>query len=314
MNNGAAARPSASQLQQKLQSGDFVVTTEVSPPVSADIAEFIAKALPLKGLATAVNVTDGAGAKTHLSTLVASHFLLQNGIEPILQMTCRDRNRLALQADLMGAMALGLRNVLILSGDNPKVGDQPDTKAVGDLDSKALLATAHRMRAEHKLPPGTEIKGNTALVLGAADMPIDPPPDWNPASLLGKLDAGADFAQTQFCMDMGIVRRYARRLLDLGIAQRLPILIGVCPIPSGKSARWMKEKLFGTIIPDAVVERLDAAADAREEGKKICVEILRELATIPGIAGAHIMAPVNPSVVPDVIATAAVTGLKRAAV
>jgi methylenetetrahydrofolate reductase (NADPH) len=314
MNNGAAARPSASQLQQKLQSGDFVVTTEVSPPVSADIAEFIAKALPLKGLATAVNVTDGAGAKTHLSTLVASHFLLQNGIEPILQMTCRDRNRLALQADLMGAMALGLRNVLILSGDNPKVGDQPDTKAVGDLDSKALLATAHRMRAEHKLPPGTEIKGNTALVLGAADMPIDPPPDWNPASLLGKLDAGADFAQTQFCMDMGIVRRYARRLLDLGIAQRLPILIGVCPIPSGKSARWMKEKLFGTIIPDAIVERLDAAADAREEGKKICVEILRELATIPGIAGAHIMAPVNPSVVPDVIATAAVTGLKRAAV
>lgn len=301
-----------SGLQQKLRGGNFVVTTEVSPPVSADIAEFIAKALPLKGLATAVNVTDGAGAKTHLSTLVASHFLLQNGIEPILQMTCRDRNRLALQADLMGAMALGLRNVLILSGDNPKVGDQPDTKAVGDLDSKGLLATAHRMRALHTLPSGTEIKGNTTLVLGAADMPIDPPPDWSPAGLLGKLDAGADFAQTQFCMDMGIVRRYARRLLDLGIAQRLPILIGVCPIPSGKSARWMKEKLFGTIIPDAIVERLDTAADAREEGKRICVEILRELATIPGIAGAHIMAPVNPSVVPEVIATAGVTGLKRA--
>ncbi|MFM9972534.1 MAG: methylenetetrahydrofolate reductase [Burkholderiales bacterium] len=314
MNIAAGNALFATQLQQNLRSGAFVVTTEVSPPVSADLAEFLAKAAPLKGLATAVNVTDGAGAKTHLSTLVAAHFLLQNGIEPILQMTCRDRNRLALQADLIGAMALGIRNVLILSGDNPKVGDQPEAKAVGDLDSKALLATAHLMRAEHKLPPGTEIKGNTALVLGAADMPIDPPPEWNPTSLLGKVDAGADFAQTQFCMDMGIARRYAKRLLDLGIAQRLPILIGVCPIPSGKSARWMKEKLFGTIIPDYIVERLDNAADAREEGKKICVEILRELATIPGIAGAHIMAPVNPSVVPEVIATAAVTGLKRALV
>ncbi len=312
MNTESSTSPSLSRLQRQLGSGLFVVTTEVSPPVSADVTEFIARALPLKGLATAVNVTDGAGAKTHLSTLVASHFLLQNGIEPILQMTCRDRNRLALQADLIGAMALGIRNVLILSGDSPKVGDQPDTKAVGDLDSKMLLATAHRMRAEHTLPSGTEIKGNTGLVLGAADMPVDPPPDWNPAGLLGKLDAGADFAQTQFCMDMGIVRRYAKRLLDLGIAQRLPILIGVCPIPSAKSARWMKEKLFGTIIPDDMIARLEAATDAREEGKKICVEILRELATIPGIAGAHIMAPVNPSVVPEVIATAAVTGLKRA--
>ena len=313
MNMNATSPAPASRLQQQLQSGAFVVTTEVSPPVSADVGEFLAKALPLKGLATAVNVTDGAGAKTHLSTLVASHFLLQNGIEPILQMTCRDRNRLALQADLMGAMALGIRNLLVLSGDNPKVGDQPDTKAVGDLDSKALLATAHQMRSQHKLPSGTEIKGNTSLVLGAADMPIDPPADWNPAGLIGKLDAGADFVQTQFCMDMAVVRRYAARLLEMGIAQRLPILIGVCPIPSGKSARWMKEKLFGTVIPDAIVARLDAAADAREEGKAICVELLRELASIPGIAGAHIMAPVNPSVVPEVITRADVTRLRRAA-
>ena len=312
MNISATAQPPASRLQQQLQSGAFVVTTEVSPPVSVDINEFVAKALPLKGLATAVNVTDGAGAKTHLSALVAAHFLLQSGIEPILQMTCRDRNRLALQADLLGAMALGIRNLLLLSGDSPKLGDQPDTKPAGDLDSKGLLAIAQRMRTEHQLPPGTEIKGNTALVLGAADVPLDPPPDWNPASLLGKLEAGADFVQTQFCMDMGVVRRYAARLLDLGIAQRLPVLIGVCPIPSAKSARWMKEKLFGSIIPDALVARLDAAADPREEGKKICAELLRELATIPGIAGAHLMAPVNPSVVPEVIAGSGVTALQRA--
>ncbi len=249
-------------------------------------------------------MTDGAGAKAHLSSLVAAHFLKQAGIEPILQMTCRDRNRIALQADLIGAMALGLRNVLILGGDDPKAGDQPDTKAVFDLQSRALLATAHRMRAEHRLPSGTEIKGPTALVLGAADLPVDPPPDWTPKGLIDKADAGADFVQTQFCMDIGVVRRYAARLLDLGVAQRLRILIGVAPIPSVRSARWMREKLFGTIIPDAIVERLEGAADPKEEGKKICVELLQQLAEVPGIAGAHIMAPQNPSAIPEVISAA----------
>jgi methylenetetrahydrofolate reductase (NADPH) len=304
---------SRSLLRDRLAGGQFVVTTEVSPPVSTDPAEFIAKALPLKGLATAVNVTDGAGAKTHLSTLVASHFLIQNGIEPILQMTCRDRNRLALQADLLGGLALGIRNVLVLTGDDPKVGDQPEAKLVADLNSSALLATGKRMRETKQLPSGTEIKGATDLVLGAADMPIDPPADWKPAGLQAKLAAGADFVQTQFCMDMNVLRRYAARLVDLGIAQKLPMLIGICPIPSGKSARWMKEKLYGTIIPDEIVARLDGAKDAREEGKAICIELLQELATIPGIAGAHIMAPVNPSVVPEVIERSGAQKLQRAA-
>jgi methylenetetrahydrofolate reductase (NADPH) len=293
-----------SELARRLADKRFVITAELTPPVSTDPTDFIARALPLKGLATAVNVTDGAGAKTHMSSLVASYFLLQNGIEPILQMTCRDRNRIALQADLLGAMALGIRNVLVLGGDDPKSGDQPETKPVFDLQSRALLATAQMIRSEHKLPSGTPIKGPVALVLGGADIPVDPPADWNPKSLIDKADAGADFIQTQFCMDAGVVRRYAARLLDLGVAQRLRILIGVAPIPSARSAQWMREKLFGTLIPDPIIERLERAADPKHEGKQICIELLQQFAEIPGIAGAHIMAPQNPSAIPEVIAGA----------
>jgi methylenetetrahydrofolate reductase (NADPH) len=306
-------RRAASELQSRLRDGQFVVTAEITPPVSTDPSEFLQRALPLRGLATAVNVTDGAGAKVHLSSLAAAHFLAQSGIEPIFQMTCRDRNRLALQSDLLGAVALGIRNVLVLAGDNPKAGDQPDAKPVYDLDSRGLLAMAHRMRSEQSLPSGTEITGSVKLVLGAADMPIDPPAGWEPKSLAAKLEAGADFAQTQFCMDMGVARRYAARLLECGVAQRLPILVGVSPIPSARSARWMREKLYGTIIPEDIVQRLEKAADPKLEGRRICIEILRELAEMPGIAGAHIMAPQNFAEIPAVIAESGVAGRKRKA-
>jgi len=309
--HSADATATASEFERALKSGRFVVTAELAPPVATDRAGLIARARSLKGLATAVNVTDGAGARAHLSSLVAAHFLLNNGVEPILQMTCRDRNRIALQSDLLGAMALGIRNVLVLTGDDPKAGDQPEAKPVFDLDSRGLLETAHRMRTEHRLPTGMEIKGETKLLLGAADMPLDPPPDWNPKSLRAKLDAGADFVQTQFCMDMGVVRRYSARLLDLGIAPRLSVLIGVAPIPSARSARWMREKLMGTLIPDAVVDRLDKAEDPRAEGRRICAELLQQLTEIPGIAGAHVMAPQTPSAIPEVIAAAGVVGRKR---
>jgi methylenetetrahydrofolate reductase (NADPH) len=295
------------ELRARLKTGRFVVTAEISPPVATNGRAVIDRARQLQGWATAVNVTDGAGAKAHLSSLVAAHLLLQSGVEPILQITCRDRNRLALQGDLLGAMALGIRNVLVLSGDDPTLGDQPETKAVFDLDSRALLAMAQRMRTERRLPPGTEINGPVDLFLGAADTPVDPPSGWTPKSLQAKVEAGADFIQTQFCMDIAIVRRYAQRLLDLGIAQRAGILIGVAPIPSAKSARWMREKLFGTIIPDGIIERLDEAADAKREGLKICVELLQQLAETPGIAGAHVMAPQNPSAIPEVIAASGVT-------
>jgi methylenetetrahydrofolate reductase (NADH) len=318
MQEGTMAEPdrsaaAASELQRALRDGRFAVTAEMSPPLSADPAEFVAHALPLRGLATAVNVTDGASAKAHMSSLAAAHFLVRNGIEPILQMTCRDRNRLALQADLLGAIALGVRNVLVLRGDEPSAGDQPETKAVFDLGTTDVLAMAQRMRAERRLPPGTEIASPVPLVLGAADTPVDPPADWHPGGLIAKAAAGADFVQTQFCMDVGVVRRYAARLLALGIAQRLPILIGVAPIPSARSARWMREKLWGTLIPDAVVDRLERASDSRREGRQICVEIIQELATIPGIAGAHVMAPRMHSALAEVIAESGVVGKSRAA-
>jgi methylenetetrahydrofolate reductase (NADPH) len=301
-----------SELARALASGAFVLTAELSPPVSTDPAAFVAAAKPLRGLATAVNVTDGAAAKAHLSSLAAAHFLAREGIEPILQMTCRDRNRIALQGDLLGAVALGIRNVLVLRGDDPSAGDQPEAKPVFDVSTTALLAMAQRMRAERRLPSGVSIDGAVPLFLGAAETPIDPPAGWRPEGLIAKADAGADFVQTQFCMDTGVVRRYAARLLEAGVAQRVPILIGVAPIPSAGSARWMREKLFGTLIPDELVARLEHATDPRQEGRAICVQIIRELAGIPGIAGAHVMAPRDHSGLAEVLAGAGVSRTKRA--
>jgi len=292
---------------QRLMSGRFTVTAELVPPVSTDPADLAARALPLKGHVAAVNVTDGAGARAHLSSLVAAHLLLQNGIEPILQMACRDRNRLALESDLLGALALGVRNLLVLTGDDPKAGNQPEAKPVFDLDSRALLALARRLGAERKLPPDTPVDGATELFLGATDLPIDPPPGWAPTALAEKAACGARFVQTQFCFDMDVVRPYAARLAQHRLGERVKHLIGVAPHNTARSARWMRDKLYGTIIPDAVIARLDGAADARREGIRICAELLHELATIPGVAGAHVMAPQNPSAIPEAIAAAGLT-------
>jgi methylenetetrahydrofolate reductase (NADPH) len=315
MTDLAAPEPQStgeSDLGWALRNGNFVVTAELSPPISTDPSEFIARALALRGLVTAVNVTDGAGAKTHMSSLTAAHFLVTNGVEPILQVTCRDRNRLALQGDLIGAVALGIRNVLVLRGDDPKAGDQPDAKPVFDLDTVGVLTMAHSMRSERRLPSGTKITGHFPLLLGAAETPVDPPEGWQPTGLIAKADAGADFVQTQFCMDVDIARRYAARLLDLGLAQRLAILIGVAPIPSARSARWMREKLRGTLIPESIVERLERTSDPKHEGKKICIELMREMAQIPGIAGVHVMAPQFHSALAEVIVDSGVAGQPRA--
>jgi methylenetetrahydrofolate reductase (NADPH) len=167
---------------------------------------------------------------------------------------------------------------------------------------------ANAMRVDGKLPSGTPVDGKLPLVLGAADVPTDPQPGWEPTGLRAKIEAGADFVQTQFCMDTGVVRRYAARLLECNI--RIPLLVGVAPIPSPRSARWMKDKLFGTIIPDAFIERLEKAADPQSEGRKICIEVLRELAEIPGVAGAHVMAPMNFAEIPAVISESGVAGKK----
>lgn len=290
-----------SQLRQLLEAGRFVVTAEITPPLSCLPQDVIDKAQPLKGLADAVNVTDGAGARPHMSATAAAFFLLQMGIEPILQFTCRDRNRIALQSALLGAAAVGIRNLLLLGGDDPKAGDQPETKPVFDLDSRRLIETARLMRDRQELPTGRKIAGKPEFFIGAADMPIDPPPGWRPDALRAKIAAGAEFVQTQFCMDANVVRRYAARLKDEGITERLFLLIGIAPLRSARSARWMCNHLFGTIIPEAIITRLEQAADPAAEGRRICVELMQELSEIPGVAGVHIMAPGNDAAIPDVI-------------
>jgi methylenetetrahydrofolate reductase (NADPH) len=230
--------------------------------------------------------------------------MVQHSIEPILQFTCRDRNRIALQGDLMGAAATGVHNLLTLTGDDPKAGDQPDTKAVFDVDSTTLTAMARRMGEQSELPTGRKIAGAARFFIGAADAPIDPPPGWQPTKLAAKIAAGAQFAQTQFCMDTGVVRRYTERLAAHEATRGFHLIVGIAPLRSAKSARWMKEHLWGTIIPDAFLARLDAASDPGAEGQRIAVELIEELARIPGVAGVHIMAPANEAAVPAVIAEA----------
>ena len=303
---------SLSALQSRLAGGDFIVTAEVTPQVATDPADFIAKAIAAQGPRHRGQRHRRRRRQGAYGDAGGGAFPQQAGVEPIMQMACRDKNRIALESELLGAQAIGIRNFLVLTGDDPKAGDQPDAKPVFDFNSTNLLQMAQKMRAEKKLPPGTDIKGEISFAIGATDVPVDPPKDWNPKSLMAKLDAGADFIQTQFCMDIEVVKRYGARLVELGIAPKLGFLIGLCPIPSAKSAIWMKEKLFGTNIPDALIKRIEGAADQRAEGRKICIELMQQMVELPGIAGVHIMAPVNPSAIPGVIEESGVTKKKRA--
>ena len=297
--------PQPRTFKERLRAGWFVMTAEVTPPLSCDPEDLLRKAAPLRGLADAVNVTDGAGARAHMGALAAAALLNRDGIEPILQLACRDRNRIALQSDLMGAAALGIRNLMLLGGDDPTAGDQPETKAVFDIDSKTLIETARRLRDEGTLPTGRRVAGGARFLIGAADVPLDPPAGWQPATLAAKVSAGAQFVQTQFCMDAAIVRRYVAALAAAGLMrQQFALLVGVTPLRSAKSARWMKDRLFGTIIPDTLIARMEQAADPAREGARICVELIEELSTVPSVAGVHIMAPGNDAAIPEVIAAA----------
>jgi methylenetetrahydrofolate reductase (NADPH) len=292
----------ASALARTLGSGSFALTAEIAPPVSGAPDALLARAEALRGLVDAVNVTDAASARVAMSSLAAAAILARAGIEPVLQITCRDRNRIAIQSDLLGAAALGVRNVLALTGDDPKAGDQPDAKPVFDLASGDIIRIAAAMRDRGVVASGREIDSPPPLFIGCADLPVDPKPDWRPDSLKAKADAGAQFVQTQLCWDVALIRRYVARLAEHGLTERLHILVGVGPLASARSAIWMREHLFGVIVPDAVIARLEGAADQKSEGTRICAEMLDELATIPGIAGAHLMAPVNPGDIPRAIA------------
>ncbi len=289
------------QLERVLDAGAFAITAEVTPPLSSDPAELLASASPLKGLADAVNVTDGVRARAHMASVAAAATLAGAGIEPVLQLITRDRNRIALQGLLLGAAALGIRNILCLTGDPPASGDQPQAKPVFDLTSSGLIATAVAMRDRGTIPSGREIATAPRLFIGATDTPFDPPADWKPDRLEAKVNAGADFVQTQLCFDAGVVRRYTARLEASGLGRRVPMLVGIGPLGSAAAPRWMRENLPGTVVPDAVVQRMEGVAEPKREGRRICIELMQELEEVPGVAGVHLMAPRNEAEIPRTI-------------
>ena len=280
------------------------MTAELNPPDSADPEAVYERALVLAEVCDAINVTDAASARVHMSSLAACALLVRAGYEPVLQMTCRDRNRIALQGDLLGAAALGIRNVLCLTGDDVSAGDQPQAKRVFDLDSIQLLYMARQMRDKGIFLSGRRIEVAPRFFLGAASNPFVPPFDWRPQRLAKKVAAGAEFVQTQMCFDVERLKAFMARVREMGLHERVYILVGVGPLKSVKTAEYMRKRVPGMWIPDAIVERLRKAGSAkqqREEGKRICVEIIQQIKEIPGVAGVHVMAYAQEELVAEVI-------------
>ncbi|MFQ5944123.1 MAG: methylenetetrahydrofolate reductase [Anaerolineales bacterium] len=290
-----------SRLERVLRSGRFAVTAELAPADTSDPRAINQSALVLAEVADAINVTDASGAHVHMSSLAACALLRHSGYEPVLQLSCRDRNRIALQGILLGAAALDVRNVLCLTGDGVQVGDQPEAKPVFDLDSIQLLQTARIMRDSGHFLSGREIDVPPRLFLGAAANPFVPPYRFRPERLGKKAEAGADFIQTQFCFDVERFRTFMRGVRELGLHERIFILPGVGPLRSAKSAEWLRNNIPGVVIPDAIVARLLGAQDAREEGARICIEIIEQLREIEGVAGVHVMAYRQEELVAEIV-------------
>ena len=278
-------------LRSAIANGDFIVTAEITPRLTTSADEVLAQAMPLKGKVVAVNVTDGAGARVTMSSVAAAALLARNGIEPVLQITCRDRNRIAIAADLIGAAALGIDNVLVLTGDNPGAGDEPNAKGVFDIEAIDIMALAKRMRDEGTIGSGRALSQRPAFVIGGVDAPFDPPADWRADKLIARAAAGMQFVQTQFCYDPALTQRYVDRLGASGALENTALILGVGPIASLKSAQWMDANLFGVSIPDTVMTRLRDADDEALEGHRICVELIEIYRHMPGVSGVHIMAP-----------------------
>lgn len=311
--SGAPATATDSRFERLLESGGFAVTAEFSPPDSADPAEVFTHLDHFRDNVDAINVTDGSGANCHMSSLGVSALLMQAGFEPVMQITCRDRNRIAIQGDILGAAALGIRNLLCLTGDSTLVGDHPDAKPVCDLDSMSLLQTARVMRDESRFLSGRKLSSVPRLFLGGADNPFAPPYGMRPMRLARKIAAGAQFVQTQYCFDLELLESYMQRVRDEGLHERCHILIGVGPIGSAKTARWLRSKVPGVHIPDEIVRRLEQAADPRLEGRNICIEMIQAIRAIPGVAGVHIMATRQEHQIPDIVRESGVRAGRRAA-
>ncbi len=299
-----------SQLAQVLAAGQFAITAETSPPDAASAQTVLDRVACLKGLADAVNVTDGASARVHMSAFAAAIVMAQDGIEPVLQMTTRDRNRLALQGDVVGASALGIHNFLCLTGDKMAAGDQPDAAEVFEIDSGELMRQMRDMRDAGRFPSGREIDPPPALFLGAAEMPAEPGENWPAARLQAKIDNGTQFFQTQYCFELDKVKRYCQALVDDGFTEQAHFLIGIGPLRSAKSARWMNDNLFGVHVPEQIIQRLEGAADQQAEGRAICAELLHAFSQIEGCAGAHLMAPHGEAACAQVIAESGLLELR----
>lgn len=289
------------RLERVLRSGRFAVTAELAPADTSDPPTINQKALVLAEVADAINVTDASGAHVHVSSLAACALLRQSGYEPVLQLSCRDRNRIALQGMLLGAAALDVRNVLCLTGDGVQVGDHPDAKPVFDLDSIQLLRTARLMRDSGQFLSGRKIDVPPQLFLGAAANPFVPPYRFRPQRLAKKIEAGAEFIQTQFCFDVDRFRSFMRTVCDMGLHERAFILAGVGPLRSAKSGEWIRTNVPGVVVPDAILRRLRQAEHPREEGLRICVEIIQQIREIEGVAGVHVMAYRQEELVGDIV-------------
>jgi len=281
---------SGSRLERALRDGRFAVTAELNPPDSADPADVFEAARPLAEVADAINATDASGANCHMSSIGISALLTRAGYGTVYQISCRDRNRIAIQGDILGAAAMGVRNVLCLTGDGVGVGDQPGAKPVFDFDSLTLLRTIRTMCDQGVFLSGRKITSPPHLFLGAAENPCIEPYEWRPERLAKKIEAGADFIQTNYIFDIPLFERFMARVRDLGLDRRVYILAGVGPLASAKAARWMRSNVPGIHIPEAVIERLEKAAKPALEGKKLCIELIQQVRAIAGVAGIHVMA------------------------
>jgi methylenetetrahydrofolate reductase (NADPH) len=282
---------SGSNLEKILEKGEFAVTGELGPPKGNDVAVIKRKAEYLRGNVDAVNVTDNQTSIVRMSSIATSAFLIQMGLEPVMQMVTRDRNRIAIQSDILGATALGIKNMLCLSGDHQNFGNQKDATNVFDIDSIQLLQCVKTMRDEGTLLGGEEkIEGEIKLFIGAAANPFADPFEFRVVRLAKKARAGADFIQTQCIYDMDRFKEWMRMVRDRGLHEKLHILAGVTPLKSGGMARYMAKNVAGITIPDAIIERMVKAKEPAQEGIKICVEQIEQLRQIEGVHGIHIMA------------------------
>ncbi len=287
-------------LEKVLTSGGFAVTAEAGPPKGTSGRVILRKAELLRSCCDAVNVTDNQTAIVRLSSLAGCVLLKQQGVDPVMQMVTRDRNRIALQSDVLGAVALGIGNILCLTGDHQKFGNHPTAKGVFDLDSVQLVQTLKTMRDEKKFLSGDEVTGEVPLFIGAVENPFADPFEYRVIRLAKKVKAGADFIQTQAVYDVPKFARWMAKVCDRGLDKKVHILAGIIPIKSVGMARYMRDYVSGVAVPDSIVSRMEAAASAKDEGVKIALEIVEQVKEIPGVHGIHIMAVGWEEIVPEI--------------